>query len=89
MRKFRKECSFVEAANTPTPGRKVVNIAYLWILRTGGMENPVISGKILRLEKRTDIPSRINLFKHTCATRSAKKQHLLHMDIRLQNTIGM
>ena len=29
---------FVEAANTPISGRKVVNIAYLLILRTGGME---------------------------------------------------
>ena len=29
---------FAEAANTPIPGRKVVNIAYLMILRTGGME---------------------------------------------------
>ena len=29
---------FAEAANTPIPGVKVVNIAYLLILRTGGME---------------------------------------------------
>ena len=29
---------FVEAANTPIPGGKVVNIAYLLIIRTGGME---------------------------------------------------
>ena len=29
---------FVEAANTPIPGGKVVNIVYLLILRTGGME---------------------------------------------------
>ena len=28
---------FVEAANTPIPGGKGVNIAYLLILRTGGM----------------------------------------------------
>ena len=27
-----------EAANTPIPGGKVVNISYLLILRTGGME---------------------------------------------------
>ena len=27
-----------EAANTPIPGGKVVNIAYLLILRTGGIE---------------------------------------------------
>ena len=30
---------FVEAANTPIPEGKVVNIDYLLILRTGGMEN--------------------------------------------------
>ena len=29
---------FAEAANTPIPGGKVVNIVYLLILRTGGME---------------------------------------------------
>ena len=29
---------FLEDANTPIPGGKVVNIAYLLILRTGGME---------------------------------------------------
>ena len=29
---------FAEAANTPIPGGKVVNIAYLLILRTGGIE---------------------------------------------------
>ena len=29
---------FVEATNTPIPGGKVVNIVYLLILRTGGME---------------------------------------------------
>ena len=29
---------FAEAANTPIPGGKVVNIAYLLILRTGGTE---------------------------------------------------
>ena len=29
---------FVEAANTPIPGGKLVNIAYLLILRTEGME---------------------------------------------------
>ena len=29
---------FAEAANTPMPGGKVVNIAYLMIFRTGGME---------------------------------------------------
>ena len=28
---------FSEAANTPIPGGKVVNITYLLILRTGGM----------------------------------------------------
>ena len=30
--------AFAEAANTPIPGGKVVNIAYLLILRTGRME---------------------------------------------------
>ena len=40
---------FVEAANTPIPGGKVVKIACPLILRTGGMENPMNSGKTCRL----------------------------------------
>ena len=38
MNKLKKEWIFTEADNTPIPGGKVVNIAYLLILRTGGME---------------------------------------------------
>ena len=41
---------FSEAANTPIPRRKVVNITYLLIIRTGRMENPVNSGKTCRLD---------------------------------------
>ena len=36
--KIKEVVEFIEAANTPIPGGKVVNIAYLLILRTGGME---------------------------------------------------
>ena len=39
-----------EAANNPTPGGKVVNIAYLLILRTGGMEETANIGKTCRLD---------------------------------------
>ena len=35
--KIEEVAEFVEAANTPIPGGKVVNIAYLLILRTGGI----------------------------------------------------
>ena len=38
--KIEEGVEFAEAANTPIPGGKVVNIAYLLILRTGGMEKP-------------------------------------------------
>ena len=34
--KIEEGIDFAEAANTPIPGRKMVNIAYLLILRTGG-----------------------------------------------------
>ena len=37
---FKEGVEFAEAANTSIPGVKVVNIVYLLILRTGGMENP-------------------------------------------------
>ena len=36
--KIEEGVEFSEAANTPIPGDKVVNIAYLLILRTLGME---------------------------------------------------
>ena len=36
--KIEEGAEFSEAANTPIPGGKVVNIVYLLILRTGGME---------------------------------------------------
>ena len=36
--KIEEGVEFAEAANTPIPGEKVVNIAYLLILRTGGIE---------------------------------------------------
>ena len=43
--KIEEGVEFAEAANTPIPGGKVVNIAYLLILRTGGIKKPVNSGK--------------------------------------------
>ena len=36
--KIEERVEFAEAANNPIQGGKVVNIAYLLILRTGGME---------------------------------------------------
>ena len=38
--KIEEGVEFAEAAKTPILGGKVVNIAYLLILRTGGMEKP-------------------------------------------------
>ena len=50
MNKLKKEWIFTEADNTPIPGGKVVNIAYLLVLRTGGIEKPVNGGKTCRLD---------------------------------------
>ena len=36
--KIEEGVEFAEAANTPIPGGKVVNIVYLLIIRTGGTE---------------------------------------------------
>ena len=36
--KIEEGVDFSESANTPIPGGKVINIAHLMILRTGGME---------------------------------------------------
>ena len=41
---------FAETANTPIPGVKLVNIAYLLFLRKGGMEKSVNSGKTCKLD---------------------------------------
>ena len=38
LEQIEEGVEFTEAANTPIPGGKVVNITYLLILRTGGME---------------------------------------------------
>ena len=35
--KIEEVVEFAESANTPIPGEKLVNIAYLLILSTGGM----------------------------------------------------
>ena len=39
-----------EDSNTPTPGRKVVNIAYLLISELGECKKPVRIGKTCRLD---------------------------------------
>ena len=48
--KIEEGVEFAEAAKTPIPGGKVVNIAYLLILRTGGWKKSVNSGKTCRLD---------------------------------------
>ena len=48
--KIEEGVNFAESANTPIQGGKVVNVAYLLILRTGGMKNPVNVGKTCRLD---------------------------------------
>ena len=45
MKKIEEGVDFTESANTPIQGGKVVNVAYLLILRTGGMKNPVNVGR--------------------------------------------
>ena len=41
---------FAESANPPIPGGKVVTIAYLMIIRTGGIKKTVNSGKTSRFD---------------------------------------
>ena len=48
--KIEEGVEFTEYANTPISGGKVINIAYLMILMTGGIENPVNSGKTCMLD---------------------------------------
>ena len=43
---------FAEAANTQIPVGKVVNIAYLLILRTGGMEKACEQWEDIQLHRR-------------------------------------
>ena len=44
---------FAEAANTQIPGGKVVNIAYLLILRTGGIEKSCEQWEDMRVVLKT------------------------------------
>ena len=44
---------FAEAANTLIPGGKVVNIAYLIILRTGGMKKSCEQWEDIQVELKT------------------------------------
>ena len=44
---------FTEAANTKIPGGKVVNIAYLIVLRTGGMEKACEQWEDMQVELKT------------------------------------
>ena len=44
---------FTEVANTPIPGGKVVKIAYLLILRTGGMEKACDQWEDMQVGLRT------------------------------------
>ena len=78
---------FAEAANIPIPGGKVVNIAYLLVFRTGGMENPVNSGKTCRLDWKPGMLSKTILHKPTGATRSARKQQQWPMGMGSQRII--
>ena len=51
--KIEKGVEFAEAADTPIPGGKAVNIAYLLILRTGGMEKACDKWEDMQVGLRT------------------------------------
>ena len=65
---------FAEAANTPIPGGKVLNIAYLLILRTGGMEKSCEQWKDMQVGLKPGRLSKTISHKPTGATRSSRKQ---------------
>ena len=65
---------FAEADNTPIPGGKVVNISYLLILRTGGMEKSCEQWEYMQVGLK---PVRLSItisHKPTGADRSSRKQ---------------
>ena len=51
--KIEEGVEFAEVSNTPIPGGKVVNIAYLLILRTGGMEKSCEQGEDMQVGLKT------------------------------------
>ena len=51
--KIEERVDFTEAGNNPIPGGKVVNIAYLLILRTGGMEKACEQWEGIQVGQRT------------------------------------
>ena len=63
--KIEEGGDFAKAANTPIPGKIVVSIVYLIILRTGVTENPVDSEKKCRLEWNPGRISRTISYKST------------------------
>ena len=50
---FEEGVQFAEAANTPIPGVKVINVAYLLILSTGGMETACGQWEDMRVGLKT------------------------------------
>ena len=51
--KIEEGVEFAEAANTPIPGGKVVNIGYLLIFRTGGMEKACEQWEYMQIGLKT------------------------------------
>ena len=84
---IEEEVEFTESANTPIPGGKVVNIAYLLILRTEGMEKACEKWEYMQVGLKTCMLSKTISHKPTGATRSARKQHQRPMDMGRQQIV--
>ena len=80
---------FAEAANTTTPGGKLVNIAYLMILSTGGMEKFCEKWEDMKFGLKNVSLSRTISHNPTGAIRSARNQHRRPIGMGLQKTIHM
>ena len=78
---------FVEAANTPIPGGKVFNIAYLLILRTGGMEKSCDQWEDIQFRLKLGRLLKTISHKPTRATRSARNQQQRPMGMGRQKII--
>ena len=86
--KIEEGVEFAEAATTIIPGGKVVNIAYLLILSTGGMEKACKQWEDIQVGlKKPGRLSKTISHKPTGATQSSRKQQQRPMGMGNQQII--
>ena len=96
--KIEEVVEFEEAANTPIPGKKVVNTAYLLIIRTGGMEKSCEQWEYMQVglknwqafkEHLSQACAIISTRKHQRRPMGMRRQKIIHRKQRPKSTLRM